>query len=114
MRDNPEFDQTGTFCCGRCTLAYWRHFAVADFENKPLLLQKGLLAMHDLRTGDGHWRTLPFFYAIYTLEDLDLELARRELNYAKAAIQKNLKRLRSSPYSKRKVAILYKALEQIA
>jgi hypothetical protein len=111
MHDNLEFHETGTFCCGRCTLAYWRHFSVADFKNKHMLLQKGLLAMRKMRTGDGQWRTLPFYYAVYTLTDLDLELAREELNYARRAMESHLKRLRSGQYTERRSAILSNALE---
>jgi hypothetical protein len=111
MHSNPEFDQTGTFCCGRCTLAYWRHYSVGDFQNRDQFLQRGLLKMRGLRIGDGQWQTLTFYYAIYTLSELDLELARVELNYARHAIQARLKRLQPGEYSLRRRAILLRALE---
>jgi hypothetical protein len=64
MHETTEFQQSGTFCCGRCTLAFWRHFWVGNFNNKETQISKGLVAMKNLRLGDGKWRRFPFFYAI--------------------------------------------------
>jgi hypothetical protein len=113
MRDNLEFSQTGTFCCGRCTMAFWRHVWVGDFENKAAFVTRGLQALHDIRLGDGHWRTVPFFYAIYTLLDLDMEPARQELRYARPAMESYLRRAHPGDYSKRKTALLVRALERV-
>lgn len=114
MQDHPEFSQTGTFCCGRCTIAFWRHVWIGDFINKSDSLTKGLQAMGALRTGDGHWRNIPFFYAIYTLHDMELEPALEELRYARPVMENYLKRRHEDQYSKRKSAILAKALDRVS
>ena len=67
MHETQDFQESGTFCCGRCTLAFWRHAWVGDFDNKEAYIVKGLQWLNEMRSGDGKWRRFPFFYAIYTL-----------------------------------------------
>ncbi len=111
MADSHEFQETGTFCCGRCTLAFWRHFRVGNFENKTGLISKGLQTMKQYRFADGKWSRYPFFYSIYTLVDLDLTPAREELTYARPLMERYLKHPREGTYSKRRIRILQRALE---
>ncbi len=113
MHAVPDFEQRGTYCCGRCSLAFWRHSWVGDFDNKEAHLSKGLQQMKDLRIGDGKWRNFPFFYAVYTLSELDLEPASAELKYARPAMESYLKRPRADVYSKRRVVIITKILENL-
>jgi hypothetical protein len=114
MQDNTDFQDTGTFCCGKCSLAFWRHYWVSDYRFKQDYLQKGLQWMKSRRLGDGKWRTLPFFYAIYTLLGIDLELAHAELAYARPAMEKYLKHARADDYSQRRVTIFKQALETVS
>jgi hypothetical protein len=113
MHEEPDFKQRGTYCCGRCTLAFWRHTWVGNFDNKEAHLSKGLQMMKDLRQGDGKWRTFPFFYTIYTLSGFDLEPAYAELKYARLAMERYLKRPRADVYSQRRVAIITKILKNL-
>jgi hypothetical protein len=113
MIENPDFLQTGTFCCGNCTLAFWRHFAVGNFEKQEALISKGLMLMKANRSGDGKWHRFPFFYAIYTLHELELEEAKSELIYARPVMERYVNRTPKDIYSRRKIAIIEKALEQI-
>ena len=113
MCEAPDFQQSGTFCCGRCTLAFWRHFWVGNFEHKETQIVKGLKVMKNHRLGNGKWQRFPFFYAIYTLLNLDLELAQAELEYARPVMERYLKNTRTGAYSERRVTILHKALENI-
>src|SRR4030065_539946 len=34
MHENPGFQETGKFCCGRCTLGFWRHFWIGNLQKK--------------------------------------------------------------------------------
>jgi hypothetical protein len=113
MHEDPSFQQSGTYCCGRCTLAFWRHFWVGNFENKDEHVLKGLQSMKGSRLGDGKWHRFPFFYAVYTLVDLDLETAQAELKYALPVMDRYLKNTRAGVYSKRRVTIIEKALELV-
>jgi hypothetical protein len=113
MHETPDAFESGTFCCGRCTLAFWRHFWVGDFKNKEPLLRKGLQVMKESRLGNGQWRRFPFFYAIYALLDLDLEPAYAELKYAQPALERSLKHKRAGAFLRRRRMIVEKALEKV-
>ncbi len=113
MRENQEFQHNGTFCCGRCTLAFWRHAWAGDFDHKEAHFVRGLQTMKEMRLGDGKWRNFPFFYAIYTLSEVELELAHTELRYARPVMERYIKRAQTDVYSKRKVAILTWVLENL-
>jgi len=111
IQDDPRFQQDGTYCCGKCSLSFWRHYWAGDFPHKEQRLSRGVQAMRARRLGDGKWRTFPFFYAIYTLLSLDLPAARLELTYARPAIEKYLKHARGGDYSPRRATILRQALD---
>ena len=113
MHTTPEFEEHGTYCCGRCSLAFWRHIWVGDFEHKEAHLVKGLQQMKDLRLGDGKWRNFPFFYAIYTLAELELDPAHEELKYARPVMERYIKHARADIYAKRKVTIITNILENL-
>lgn len=111
MPETADFQQSGTFCCARCSLAFWRNYKVGNFLNKDALITKGLQALTDNRLGDGTWRRFPFYYAVYTLMDLNLDAAQAELKYARPAMEKFMKKTRLNAYSQRRTAIFQKALE---
>jgi hypothetical protein len=113
MKNLPDFQQSGTFCCGRCTLAFWRHYWVGDFNDKEAQITKGLQEIKNLRLSDGKWHTLPFFYAIYTLLEIDLEPALDEIRYARPVMEKYVKNSHEDIYSLRRTSIITKALERI-
>jgi hypothetical protein len=114
MQSEPGFQQSGRFCCCKCSLAFWRHYWAGDFPKKKALISRGLLDLRSRRTSDGKWQTYPFYYAVYTLISLDLEAARDELIYARPVIEHVLNRKSSDAYSKRRSALLSMALEKIS
>ena len=114
MRAEPEFQKSGTYCCARCTLAFWRHIWAGNFERNEALIRKGLNVMEKYHTGDGKWQTFPFFYAVYTLLDLDIDLAFAELKYARPVMEKYVQKSKAGKYTKRRLAILKKALERVS
>lgn len=105
--------EDGTFCCGRCTLALWRHYWVGEFPDKEELISKGLRIMKAHRLGDGRWRRFPFYYGIYALMEIDHEQSREELKYALPAMEKAVLRSRSGKYSHRRQAIIERVLESL-
>jgi hypothetical protein len=113
MREVQRTNQDGTFCCGRCTPAFWRHFWVGDFEHKEAFLLKGLRRLKDQRLGDGQWQRFPFYYTVYTLLDLDLEPAQAELKYARPAMEQYIRNTRAGAFAQRRKTILEKALEKV-
>lgn len=113
MLEVPDFQQYGTFCCGRCTLAFWRHYWIGNFPDKENHISMGIRTMNNYRLGNGKWRRFPFYYAIYTLHDLELKAAEEELKYARPAMERYIKKTTGGSYEQRRVNIIRKALEKI-
>jgi hypothetical protein len=110
MQEAADSYRNGTYCCGRCTLAFWRHIWVVDFPNKEELISTGLQVLKVERQDDGRWRRFPFYYTIFTLLDLDLEPAQQELAYARPVMERGMQRIRTSALAQRRKFILEKAL----
>jgi hypothetical protein len=113
MRAHPTFTQTGMQCCGRCTIAYWRHFWVGEFEHKQVALENGLKALQNDRDGKGKWRRFPFYYTLLALSEIDLEPARQELHYSLPVMERYLKGEKPGLYYRRRKAIVEKALNRV-
>jgi hypothetical protein len=114
MRDHPTFTQTGMQCCGRCTIAYWRHFWVGEFEHKQEALENGLKALQNDRDGKGKWKRFPYYYTLLALSEIDLEPARQELRYSLPVMERYLKGEKPGLYYHRRKAIVEKALNQVS
>lgn len=113
MSSSEDYFEDGTFCCGRCSLAFWRHTWVGEFLDKEELISKGLRVMKAYRIGDGKWRRFPFYYAIYTLLGTELEPAREELMYAGTVMERLLSASRPGVLSQRRRMIMEKALARL-
>ena len=113
MQESAPNYQDGTFCCGRCTLAFWRHYWVGDFANKEALIGRGLQGLREYRIGDGKWRRYPFYYTIYALLSLELDSAREELRYAQPVMERLVRISRIGGYAQRRQAILAQALKRL-
>ncbi len=112
MRTHPTFAQTGQQCCARCTVAYWRHFWVGDFEQKEAALLNGLSALKNERDGKGKWQRFPYYYTLLALTDIDLEPAREELRYSLPVMERYLKGEKPGLYYKRRKAIVEQAYQK--
>jgi len=86
MERIEEHDKTGrsigTYCCGTCTCAYWRHLAAGGLDNGQKRLAVGMKVLKSCRDGEGKWKRYPFYYTLLALSELDLPGAVAELRYA--------------------------------
>jgi hypothetical protein len=84
----------GIYCCGRCSVALWRHLAVGGLaEADPerwLRVGIGLLKSH--RDGRGRWRRFPYYYTLLALSEIALPTATAEMRYAAPSCERYLKR----------------------
>lgn len=110
--EQQDIHQQGTFCCGRCTLAVWRHLSIVDFDSREALLVNGLKNLKSTRDGEGQWGRYPFYYTLYTLLDLDLEPAVAELRYALPRLERLQRTIRSGDYSDRRKVMVERALQK--
>jgi hypothetical protein len=101
----------GTYCCGKCTVAYWRALTtgwIADAEDR---IRAGMVDLRNCRH-DGKWRRYPFYYTVHCLFELPPDLAEAEKEYIRPTCEGALERLK--PYAmhyKQKSAILTNLVE---
>ncbi len=100
----------GMYCCGKCSVAMWRHLLVGGLADPERRLVAGLRALKDHRTGDGKWRVFPFFYTLLALLEIDSPLARSELRYAAPMADRYLRRTPSGPYELRRQEVMRRVL----
>ncbi len=86
----------GMYCCGTCSVAYWRHLAAGGLDRNEERLVAAVEALKAHRTGDGHWRRFPFHYTLLALSEIGVDLALEEMRYA----AKVLDRLTRRPFPK--------------
>jgi hypothetical protein len=100
----------GMYCCGKCSVAFWRHLAVGGLADPERRLAAGLRALKERRTDDGKWRTFPFFYTLLALSETELPGARAELRHAAGVGERYLTRPPTGPYGARRHEVVRKAL----
>jgi hypothetical protein len=85
--------QTGTYCCGTCTPAMWRHAVVGNLKDSEKLLSQGLKTLKARREENGRWRSFPFYYTLLALLDINLAAAVEEMRHAAPVLERMLQRL---------------------
>jgi hypothetical protein len=94
---------TGTYCCGKCTCALWRHLAVGGLENAERRLAAGMKTLKFRRDGRGKWKVFPFHYTLLALSEIDLPSAIKEMRYAAPVCEQLLnRRARDDKYDRRR------------
>jgi hypothetical protein len=103
----------GHYCCHRCTVALWRHLAArapkaAEAEK---WLAAGLRRLRQLRSDEGRWGSMPFYYTLLALADMDLPGAVREMRHAAPVCERLLRRSpREDIYDQRRHALAERVL----
>jgi hypothetical protein len=93
LRHNEDTRQVhGLFCCGLCSVAYWRHVIVGGLDRNEERLSAGMEALRAHRTDDGRWRRFPFYYTLLALSEMNLESALDEMRYAAPLLERYVKR----------------------
>ncbi|MCC7263760.1 MAG: hypothetical protein IT369_14695 [Candidatus Latescibacteria bacterium] len=96
----------GTYCCGKCTVAYWRTLSTHWLPDAEARLHAGMVALKQARQ-QGQWRRYPLYYTALCLNELPRDLALAERRYARPHCEAALGRLkRSSAHFEQHSAIL--------
>jgi hypothetical protein len=113
QRGEAKGKAKGTFCCGPCTVALWRHLAVGGLGSYAKNLDAGLGALATHRDDNGSWRRFPFFYTLSALAEVpELQNAKRAIRYALPECEKRLAKLKpTSEFSRRRRRVLERILE---
>ncbi|MDZ4713445.1 MAG: hypothetical protein SGI89_14135 [bacterium] len=104
----------GTFCCGKCSVAYWRNLSGEGVAENKTELENGIKFLKAQRDGKGGWRRFPFYYTLLALTGIDIPSAKDEMRYASAVCERYVKRKSSEDkYTRRKKEIAKKVLSLI-
>ena len=102
-----ENNQLGMYCCGKCSVSYWRHLAVGGLDNNEERLIAGMKSLKLHRDGNGRWKRFPFYYTLLALTEIDLPSAIEEMKYTAKTCERALKGYGgNSKYDKRRRIIL--------
>jgi hypothetical protein len=93
----------GMYCCGTCSVAYWRHLAVGGLDRNEERLTAAMEALKTYRKGDGGWKRFPFYYALLALGEMNPDLALDEMRYVAPVLERLTKHLSlKNQYSERR------------
>ena len=101
----------GMYCCGICSVAYWRNAMVGGLDRNEERLAAGMAALRAHRTDDGRWRRFPFYYTLLALSEMRLKAAQNEMRYAAPLLERYMKRrVADSRFSERRHIICERIL----
>lgn len=104
---------TGTYCCGKCTIAYWRTLMTHWLPDAEERIQKGIGDLKKSRF-NGKWRRYPFYYTLQCLCELPLDLAGPEIKYIQPICETTLRHIRkSNAYYRQRCTILNNVLTSV-
>jgi hypothetical protein len=107
-------DNPGLYCCGKCTVGFWRNVQSGGLDRREERLERGVAHLRAMREGSGGWRTFPFWYTVLALTDIDFASARAELHYAAAKLQRATARKPSrETYGRRRQTLAARALAKV-
>jgi len=103
----------GMYCCGKCSVAFWRNLAVGGLGDAERLLAAGMKELKRHRKGECEWRRFPFYYTLLALSEIDVAGAVGEMRYAAPLCERKLKSVRGGdPYAVRRRAVMERVLSK--
>jgi hypothetical protein len=107
---DPRHDNPGLYCCGKCSVGFWRNLLSGGLDRQEERLERGVTYLRSMRSGDGGWRKFPFWYTVLALSEMDFRGARAELEYARPTLTRAANRAPSSSiYGARRQALATKS-----
>jgi hypothetical protein len=104
----------GWYCCGQCTVSFWRNLLVGGLENQEAELAGGLKILKSLRDGKHGWRRMPFYYTLLALNEFENPLVIDELKYAAPRFEDLIGRKpRKDKYSIRRHVLAERVLKRL-
>ena len=100
----------GMYCCGICSVAYWRHVMVGGLDRCEERLAAGMSVLKAHRIGDRRWRRFPLYYTLLALSELDLAPALDEMRRMAPLLERYVRRVGCSKFSQRRRVIAERVL----
>lgn len=106
-RGNP----LGMYCCGTCSVAFWRNLSAGKSEKREEIIHAGLVQLSKHHKEDGRYRRFPFFYTMLALLEMDTPEARAELLYLQPTCERALKHSGAKePFQRRQKLLMERVL----
>lgn len=106
--------RSGKYCCGTCSVSFWRNLNTGGFNHQRQRLVSGMVELKKARLGTGKWRLFPFFWTLSALVEIELDEALDEMRYAVPAIERSLVKSADDPvYDKRRKTICEMVLAKV-
>lgn len=96
----------GSYCCGKCTVSFWRALNVGLFDRKEERLEEGMRILKKNRKNKSEWSRFPFFYTLSALNEIKFDLVEDEVRYVSETINKKVNKYKKSKYYSRRNKIL--------
>lgn len=106
----------GIYCCGKCSVALWRHVAAGGFPQlqPSRFLRNAVRALSRERDDKNGWGgRFPFWYTVLALAEMDFVEARAELRHATPRLERALLRPQKGVYAERRMTISKMALTRL-
>lgn len=104
----------GTYCCGTCSVGFWRHLTAGGYDEMEKRLQRGMKCLKACRRPGGDWRVFPLWYTLSALIEMDVKPAIEEMRYAAPQCESLLKkRIGESPSSQRRAEVARRVLARV-
>ena len=89
---DPRNNNPGLYCCGKCTVGFWRNLLSGGLDRQEERLWRGVQHLRSARDGEGGWRRFPFWYTTLSLSQMEFRGAKEELEYARVKIEQTARR----------------------
>jgi hypothetical protein len=105
----------GFYCCGKCSVAFWRYLAIGGFVENGSSLAAGMKSLSQARDGKGGWKRFPYYYTLLCLGELDSSLVQDEITYVSKRFDRILPILsrRQDIYSLRRREIICRLRDRL-
>jgi len=101
--------ETGHYCCGTCSVAFWRTLNAGGFPlESELVNTQNLQTLRRHRDPKGGWKRFPFYYTLLFLSETASALAKEEIIQQLQGCRNRLRSLshKQDPYSQRRIELL--------
>lgn len=66
-----DTQHTGFYCCGFCSVSFWRALNVGSYPQRQEVLARGLETLLGHRDGPLGWKRFPLYYTLLLLSEVD-------------------------------------------
>jgi hypothetical protein len=111
---DPRKRNPGLYCCGKCSVGFWRNLLAGGLDRHEERLRSGALHLRSVRDGEQGWRKFPFWYTVLALSEMSGREAKAELEYAAPVLERTARRRQPSTlYGGRRQTLAARALENL-